>query len=187
MLLEAPAVLAEPLGQLRTPVPTPRGAGEMCTAGERARGERRPGVRVGRRGGPWLRLGRPDAWTGRQEGAGELKGAGGKFIPQQAVWGLALHPLTVWPGEPPSAKSYPHCARRQGALHISTQTSSVIGDITSSASQRGKLRQRGTCLVSSREGMTVLGTGPGTRPRGSGACVPTPLLSWVLGTGIAEI
>lgn len=119
--------------------------------------------------------------------AGRSGVGGGALILQQEVWGPVLHPLTVCPGEPPSAKSYPHCARRQCALHIATQTGSEIGDTTHSASQRGKWRQRGTCLESHGQEMTVLGTGTGARPRGSGACIPTPLLSRVLGTGIAEI
>ena len=112
----------------------------------------------------------------------------GELILQQEVLGQVLHPTHCVALGAPSANSCPHCAGYQRTCFADIDSDELYETETliSPILQRGKPRQRRTCLESYKQEATMLGTGP--RPRDSRACILTPLLTCLLGTlGIAEI
>lgn len=105
---------------------------------------------------------------------------------------ISLGPHTsspIWPWEPPSADSYVTGTRCQLAAclsaHLFLRLALRWELFISPTSQRGKLRQRKTCLESPRQKSGGAGAGP--KPRGPGAAILMALPSNLSGPRRAEV
>lgn len=150
------------LGAAQNPCPHPKGVGEVFTAGKTAPGE--TGL-MGRLGGK----GRAGAEVGQEPGQGGGRSRGtrrcwGKINSATGGLGPGPAPTRLAALGPPSANAPLHCARCPHALsHQRTCCSDQFHEmriVLSLALQRGRLRQKSTCLEWHRLEVTVVETGP---------------------------